>query len=128
MKLSLIKIIAGDWVKQIWSVTTTAISQKHFTMWCVWICLSTRIHWLDRWILRKQLDIMPTYHYVENQGKPFFFIFFLFLFFSPLIYNHITSSQLYYKYLQHLGMPNQQKQLNLIWEILPEKRWTRTLC
>ena len=31
--------------------------------------LKTRIHWLDRWIVRKQLDIMPTNHYVENQGK-----------------------------------------------------------
>ena len=29
----------------------------------------TRIHWLDRQIVRKQLDIMPTYHYVQNQGK-----------------------------------------------------------
>ena len=27
------------------------------------------IHWLDRLIVRKQLDIMPTYHYVQNQGK-----------------------------------------------------------
>ena len=24
---------------------------------------------LDRQTVRKQLDIMPTYHYVENQGK-----------------------------------------------------------
>ena len=31
--------------------------------------LKTRIHWLDRWIVRKQLDIMATNHYVENQGK-----------------------------------------------------------
>ena len=29
----------------------------------------TRIDWLDRWIARKQLYIMPTYHYVQNQGK-----------------------------------------------------------
>ena len=29
----------------------------------------TRIHCLDRRIVRKQLDIMPTYHYVQNQGK-----------------------------------------------------------
>ena len=29
----------------------------------------TRIHWLDRQIVRKQLDIMSTYHYVKNQGK-----------------------------------------------------------
>ena len=29
----------------------------------------TRIHWLDRRIVRKQPDIMPTYHYVQNQGK-----------------------------------------------------------
>ena len=28
-----------------------------------------RIHWLDRRIVRKQLDIMLTYHYVQNQGK-----------------------------------------------------------
>ena len=27
------------------------------------------IHWLDRRNVRKQLDIMPTYHYVQNQGK-----------------------------------------------------------
>ena len=29
----------------------------------------TRIHWLGRRIVRKQLDIMPTNHYVQNQGK-----------------------------------------------------------
>ena len=29
----------------------------------------TRIHWLGRQILRKQLNIMPTYQYVQNQGK-----------------------------------------------------------
>ena len=29
----------------------------------------TRIHWLDRRIVRKELDIMPIYHYVQNQGK-----------------------------------------------------------
>ena len=29
----------------------------------------TRIQWLDWWIVRKQLDIMPTYHLVQNQGK-----------------------------------------------------------
>ena len=29
----------------------------------------TRIHWLDRRIVRKQLNTMPTYHYVQNQGK-----------------------------------------------------------
>ena len=28
-----------------------------------------RIYWLDQWIVRKQLDIMPTYYYVQNQGK-----------------------------------------------------------
>ena len=28
-----------------------------------------RIHWLDRQIVRKQLDIMPANHYVQNQGK-----------------------------------------------------------
>ena len=27
------------------------------------------IDWLDRRIVRKKLDIMPTYHYVQNQGK-----------------------------------------------------------
>ena len=31
--------------------------------------LWTRIHWLDQRIVRKQLDIMPIYHYVQNQGK-----------------------------------------------------------
>ena len=29
----------------------------------------TRIHWLDQWIVRKQLDILSTYHYVQYQGK-----------------------------------------------------------
>ena len=29
----------------------------------------TRIHWVDWRIVGKQLDIMPTYHYVQNQGK-----------------------------------------------------------
>ena len=29
----------------------------------------TRIHTLDQRIVRKQLDIMATYHYVQNQGK-----------------------------------------------------------
>ena len=47
----------------------------------------------------------------------FFFYFFIFSFFSPLMYNHTTSSQLYYKYYKiykgyMLSMPNQQKQLN----------------
>ena len=36
---------------------------------CFLNVLVTRIHWLDRRIVRKQLDIMPTYHYVQNQGK-----------------------------------------------------------
>ena len=31
--------------------------------------IQTRIHSLDRRIGRKQLDIMPTYYYVQNQGK-----------------------------------------------------------
>ena len=29
----------------------------------------TRINWLDWRILRKQLDTMSAYHYVQNQGK-----------------------------------------------------------
>ena len=29
----------------------------------------TRIHWLDRWIVWKELAIIPTYHYLQNQGK-----------------------------------------------------------
>ena len=29
----------------------------------------TRMHWPDRRVVRKQLDIMPTYNYVQNQGK-----------------------------------------------------------
>ena len=33
------------------------------------ITKQTRIHWLDRWIVRKELDIIPTYHYLQNQGK-----------------------------------------------------------
>ena len=28
-----------------------------------------RVHWLDRRILRKQLDIKPAYNYVQNQRK-----------------------------------------------------------
>ena len=28
-----------------------------------------RMHWLDCRIVRKQLDIITTYHYVQNQGK-----------------------------------------------------------
>ena len=31
--------------------------------------IQTRIHSLNRRIGRKQLDIMPTYYYVQNQGK-----------------------------------------------------------
>ena len=31
--------------------------------------LETRMHWLDRRIVRKQLGIMSTYYYVQNQGK-----------------------------------------------------------
>ena len=34
-----------------------------------WFSIRARIHWLDRRIVRKQLDIMPTYHYLQNQGK-----------------------------------------------------------
>ena len=34
-----------------------------------WRKLLTRINWLDQRIVRKQLDIMPTYNYVQNQGK-----------------------------------------------------------
>ena len=69
---------------------------------------------------------------LKDEGVYVFFLFVLFcffflIFFSPLIHNHTTSSQLYYKYLQNLqrlmlGMPNLRKQLNWIWEILPEKR------
>ena len=33
------------------------------------LLMKTRIHWLDRRIVRKQLDILPTYHYLQNQGK-----------------------------------------------------------
>ena len=38
-------------------------------MGTLWKAMETRIHRLDRQIVRKQLDIMPTYHYVQNQGK-----------------------------------------------------------
>ena len=31
--------------------------------------LLIRICWMDQRIVRKQRDIMPTYHYVQNQGK-----------------------------------------------------------
>ena len=34
-----------------------------------YILNATRIHWLDWRIVRKQLDIMSTYHYVQNQEK-----------------------------------------------------------
>ena len=27
------------------------------------------MHLIDQRVVRKQLDIMPTYHYVQNQGK-----------------------------------------------------------
>ena len=30
---------------------------------------STKKHWLNQQIVRKQLDIIPSYHYVQNQGK-----------------------------------------------------------
>ena len=33
------------------------------------LLMKTRIHWLDRRIVRKQLDILPTYHYLQNQGQ-----------------------------------------------------------
>ena len=33
------------------------------------LLMKTRIYWLDRRIVRKQLDILPNYHYVQNQGK-----------------------------------------------------------
>ena len=33
------------------------------------LLMKTRMHWLDRRIVRKQLDILPAYHYVQNQGK-----------------------------------------------------------
>ena len=40
----------------------------------MWKCstgksIETRIYWLDLRIVRKQLDIMPTYRYVQNQGQ-----------------------------------------------------------
>ena len=38
-------------------------------VWLLVYLRITRIHWLDWRIVRKQLDIMPTYHYVQNQGK-----------------------------------------------------------
>ena len=38
-------------------------------MFTEFIWWKTRIHWLDLQIVRKQLDIMSTYHYVQNQGK-----------------------------------------------------------
>ena len=34
-------------------------------MGTLWKAMETRIHRLDRQIVRKQLDIMPTYHYVK---------------------------------------------------------------
>ena len=36
---------------------------------CFFNVLVTRIHWPDRRIVRKQLDIMPTHYYVQNQWK-----------------------------------------------------------
>ena len=37
--------------------------------WYFFILFKTGIHWLDRRIVRKQLGIIPTYHYVQSQGK-----------------------------------------------------------
>ena len=34
-----------------------------------WWKKRTRIHWLDRRIVRKQIDIMANYLHVQNQGK-----------------------------------------------------------
>ena len=34
-----------------------------------WKSNITRIHWLDRRIVRKQLEIIPIYHYAQNQRK-----------------------------------------------------------
>ena len=31
--------------------------------------IRTRIRWLDQGIVKKQLDIVSTYHYVQNQRK-----------------------------------------------------------
>ena len=65
---------------------------------------------------------------IKNSMKTFFF--------SALMYNRTTSSHLvnyttntykiYKGYM--LSMSSQQKQLNWIWEILPGKSWTKTLC
>ena len=38
----------------------------------------------------------------KNNNNNNIYIYFFFHFFSPLMYNHTTSSQLYYKYLQNL--------------------------
>ena len=37
--------------------------------WLVGTAAFSEIHRLDQQIVKKQLDIMPTYHYVQNQGK-----------------------------------------------------------
>ena len=44
-------------------------TRRCITAWKKVSSIKTRIHWLDRRIVRKQLDIMPTNHYVQNQGK-----------------------------------------------------------
>ena len=53
-----------------WSV----LLQRQNQCFCIRCMLNetkvrARIHWLDRRIVRKQQDIMSTYHYVQNQGK-----------------------------------------------------------
>ena len=46
-----------DWLISTWNAASNETDKK------------TRIHWLDQQIVSKQLGIMPTYHYVQNQGK-----------------------------------------------------------
>ena len=51
------------------TIPTTYNSEYWISCSFISILLLTRMYWLDRWIVRKQLGIIPTYHYVQNQGK-----------------------------------------------------------
>ena len=61
----------------------------------------------------------------------YLFIYFFIIIFSPLMYNHTTSSQLYYKYLQniqrlHAKYAKSAKTTEL--NLRNTASWTRALC
>ena len=57
--------------KSLLQINMAVKSTSAHTPWGIWISFQnlTRIHWLVRRIIRKQLDIMPIDHYMQNQGK-----------------------------------------------------------